>query len=111
MPNIHVLIKPASGMCNLRCQYCFYHDEMKNRETESYGFMAEETLERVIRETLAYSDTACTIAYQGESRRCADWIFFVNPSPLKSSIIQKEFTFPMPSGQTAWYLTENGQLF
>jgi len=34
MPNISVLLKPASGMCNLRCHYCFYHDEVKNREVD-----------------------------------------------------------------------------
>lgn len=65
MPNISVLIKPASGMCNLQCKYCFYHDETKNREVESYGFMSEETLEKVIQKVLDFSDTACTIAYQG----------------------------------------------
>lgn len=65
MPNISVLIKPASGMCNLQCKYCFYCDETKNREVESYGFMEEETLENVIRDALDFSDTACTIAYQG----------------------------------------------
>lgn len=65
MPNISVLLKPASGMCNLRCHYCFYHDEVKNREVESYGFMSEETLENVIRKALDYSDTACSFTYQG----------------------------------------------
>lgn len=29
MPTISVLIKPASGMCNMQCDYCFYCDEMK----------------------------------------------------------------------------------
>lgn len=52
-------------MCNLRCHYCFYHDEAKNREVESYGFMSEETLENVIRKALDYSDTACSFTYQG----------------------------------------------
>ena len=28
MPTISVLIKPASGMCNMQCDYCFYCDEM-----------------------------------------------------------------------------------
>lgn len=65
MPNIHVLIKPSSGLCNMRCKYCFYYDETQNREIESYGFMSEETLEQVIKKTIEYSDTACTIAYQG----------------------------------------------
>lgn len=65
MPNLNVLIKPSSGMCNMRCKYCFYYDETQNREIASYGFMSEETLEQVIKKTLEYSDTACTIAYQG----------------------------------------------
>lgn len=65
MPDISILIKPASGMCNMRCGYCFYHDEMQNRATASYGFMTEETLEQIIKKTIAYADRACTIAYQG----------------------------------------------
>jgi len=65
MPNITVLIKPSSSMCQMRCKYCFYHDESLNRETVSYGFMSEETLEQIIKKTIEYSDTACTIAYQG----------------------------------------------
>lgn len=65
MPDIHVLIKPASGLCNLNCEYCFYHDEMKNREVGSYGFMSEETLENVIKKVIEFSETSCTIAYQG----------------------------------------------
>lgn len=65
MPDINVLIKPASGMCNLRCSYCFYHDETKNREVESYGFMEEATLEQVIYKALEYADAACTFTYQG----------------------------------------------
>lgn len=65
MPDINVLIKPASGMCNIRCRYCFYRDEAQNREIESYGFMSCETLEQVIKKTIDYSDAVCTIAYQG----------------------------------------------
>jgi uncharacterized protein len=38
---------------------------MANRKQASYGFMSEETLENVIRKTLAYAERECTIAYQG----------------------------------------------
>ncbi len=62
---INLLIKPSSGMCNLRCEYCFYEDEVKLRKQASYGFMTEETLEQVIKKTLEYSTDGCTIAYQG----------------------------------------------
>ena len=37
MPPITVMLKPASGLCNMRCRYCFYADEMAHRTTESYG--------------------------------------------------------------------------
>lgn len=65
MPPINILIKPASGNCNMRCTYCFYFDEMSNRVQEQYGMMTELTLENTIREALAYAQGECTIAYQG----------------------------------------------
>ena len=65
MPPINLLIKPASGNCNLRCKYCFYKDVAKNREKESYGFMSEETLSKVLEKSLAYAERECVIAYQG----------------------------------------------
>ncbi len=52
-------------MCNMQCKYCFYCDEIKNREVVSYGFMTEETLERVIEKALAFSDTSCSFTFQG----------------------------------------------
>lgn len=86
MPNMNVLIKPASGLCNLRCTYCFYIDETKNREIESYGFMTEETLEQVIKKTIEGSDTECTIAYQGGEPTLRGLDFF-----KKSIIFQNEY--------------------
>ena len=65
MPPINVLIKPSSGNCNLKCQYCFYYDTMSKRERPSYGFMTEETLRQVIKKTLAYAEGTCTFVYQG----------------------------------------------
>jgi uncharacterized protein len=65
MPPLHLLIKPASGLCNLRCKYCFYYDETQKREQASYGVMSLETLENVIGKALAYAQGSCTIAYQG----------------------------------------------
>lgn len=65
MRPIHLLIKPASGMCNLNCRYCFYHDIVEKREQRSYGFMSEDTLEAVIEKGLRYAEGDCTIAFQG----------------------------------------------
>ena len=65
MPPISVLIKPSSGMCNMKCDYCFYCDEMKKRRRESYGFMTEQTLKNVIRKTMFHAEGMISYAYQG----------------------------------------------
>lgn len=62
---LSVMIKPASGNCNMRCDYCFYCDEMANREQQSYGFMSEETLKNVIRKTMPQARYHITYAFQG----------------------------------------------
>lgn len=65
MPPISILVKPASGLCNLRCNYCFYADEMENRSQPSYGIMSDEVLEAVIQKTLAFAQDSCSITFQG----------------------------------------------
>ena len=65
MPPIHVLIKPASGNCNMRCAYCFYGDIIERRAKRSYGMMTLETLENVVRKVLEKAEGECTIAFQG----------------------------------------------
>lgn len=65
MPPLSVMIKPSSGSCNMRCDYCFYCDEMKNRTRESYGPMTEETLKNVIRRTLLRAEGSISYAFQG----------------------------------------------
>lgn len=65
MPSIQLLIKPASGNCNMRCRYCFYIDEMQNRETSNYGLMSLDTLETLVKRVLAYAESQCTFAFQG----------------------------------------------
>lgn len=63
--SLSLMIKPASGACNLRCAYCFYRDEMKNRETASYGFMNRETMEALIRKAMKQAKGSCTFGFQG----------------------------------------------
>ena len=62
---LSLMIKPASGACNLRCAYCFYCDEMENRGTASYGFMNRETMEVLIRKALQQAEGSCTFGFQG----------------------------------------------
>lgn len=76
MEPISVLIKPASGNCNLRCSYCFYYDTMAKREHASYGFMSEETLEAVIKQALDAAKYSCTFAFQGGEPTLCGLSFF-----------------------------------
>lgn len=65
MPPLSLLIKPASGGCNMHCNYCFYHDETLNRSVPSFGQMSLGTLEILIQKSLAYADGQCTFGFQG----------------------------------------------
>lgn len=65
MPPRSLLIKPASGRCNLRCQYCFYTDETSLRECPDRGMMSEETLEAIMKKALEQTDGQCSFGFQG----------------------------------------------
>ena len=65
MPPIHVMIKPVSGACNLRCVYCFYADEAAHRERASYGVMQPDTVRALVRRAFLYADDALTFSFQG----------------------------------------------
>ena len=65
MAPISILMKPSSGMCNMQCDYCFYCDETRKREQESYGFMSEQTLKNTIRKTILRAEGMVSYAYQG----------------------------------------------
>ena len=75
---MNLLIKPASGLCNMRCSYCFYADEMGKREQKSYGVMSVDTLEAVVQKTLEYSvrDGFLGLTFQGGEPTLAGLDFF-----------------------------------
>ena len=56
MPPLSLMIKPASGKCNLRCRYCFYHDVAENRETPDKGNMSLSLLETTLIKAFKYAD-------------------------------------------------------
>ncbi len=62
---MNIMIKPASGLCNLRCKYCFYLDTLENREVKNYGFMSIETLENLVKNATDFAGDILTIAFQG----------------------------------------------
>lgn len=76
MPPINLLIKPASGNCNLRCSYCFYSDIIDNRATKSYGIMSLETLESIVAKVFSVATGSCNFAFQGGEPTLAGLDFF-----------------------------------
>ncbi len=50
---MYLLIKPASGACNLRCRYCFYADEMSCREVAVRPMMKLCDMEHIIKKALS----------------------------------------------------------
>ena len=76
MPPLSVLIKPASGLCNMRCRYCFYADVAEHREIASYGVMTRETAEALIRRAFEFADGEATFAFQGGEPTLAGWEYY-----------------------------------
>ncbi len=49
---MYLLIKPASGACDLGCRYCFYNDEMSCRSEAVRGMMKRETVSVILKKAL-----------------------------------------------------------
>jgi len=76
MPPISVMIKPVSGLCNMRCQYCFYTDELTHRGEGIFSPMEEETLETLIRKIFIYAENFVYLAFQGGEPTLAGAAFY-----------------------------------
>ena len=76
MKQLSLLIKPASGNCNLRCRYCFYHDITNTRESGNFGIMSEEILENLVQKALSASTDSVLFAFQGGEPTLAGLDFF-----------------------------------
>ncbi|MBD5087170.1 MAG: SPASM domain-containing protein [Clostridiales bacterium] len=77
MPSLSVMIKPASSLCNMRCEYCFYHSLSQAREKYSYGVMSESTALSIIQKATEFADGApLHFAFQGGEPTVAGLDFF-----------------------------------
>lgn len=65
MKSLSLLIKPASGNCQLRCRYCFYENVTESRQTANYGVMKDEMLETLVKNAIAETTDQCSFAFQG----------------------------------------------
>lgn len=76
MQALSLLIKPASGNCNMRCQYCFYANVTNIREVKSKGIMSIETLEQLVKQTLSEVTDWVSFGFQGGEPMLAGRRFF-----------------------------------
>lgn len=78
MNSITLLIKPASGLCNMRCRYCFYEDVTGSRSVRQMGLMQRSTAEILIRKALEAAAPGGTVhfLFQGGEPTLAGLGFF-----------------------------------
>lgn len=66
MPDLNLLIKPASGFCNMNCRYCFYSDEISKRSFGIHTGMTLQTALNMISKAFEYVGNGhVTFSFQG----------------------------------------------
>lgn len=76
MPPLSIMIKPASGRCNLRCAYCFYADETKLRSVPDRGLMPEAVCDALIEKAVNAAEGAVSFLFQGGEPTLAGLDFY-----------------------------------
>ncbi len=77
MPPLSIMIKPASSLCNMRCEYCFYHDVASSRESESFGVMSRDTVGNILEKAFDFADgESVAFAFQGGEPLLAGMEYF-----------------------------------
>lgn len=76
MNSISILIKPSSSICNIKCKYCFYLDESKNRTIENNGIMNERVMRKIIDKVIDSSYDNILFSFQGGEPTIAGLDYF-----------------------------------
>ena len=76
MPPLSLLIKPAAGLCQYRCRYCFYEDVLSHREKPRSAVMKTDVLEALVRKALSYGEGSVTFSFQGGEPTLAGLDFY-----------------------------------
>lgn len=78
MPPVHLLIKPASSLCNMACRYCFYRDETKHRDNGCYGIMSTDTVDAMVEQVFRYAQGSAAFTFQGGEPTLAGEEYFLH---------------------------------
>lgn len=73
---LSLLVKPVSGLCNMRCAYCFYAEETARRSSGDAGVMSERTLEHLIARAFRHAQDEVYFAFQGGEPTLAGLCFY-----------------------------------
>lgn len=101
MQNVSILIKPASGLCNMRCSYCFYRDISAQRQAEAQKVMSLQTLARVVKEAMRMAERSCSFVFQGGEPTLAGLHFFRELIRLQKSTMTNALRCKMQFRRTA----------
>lgn len=77
MKRISLLIKPASGLCDLRCRYCFYCD-LKQYGAGNFGVMSRDTMICLIRRAFEEDGVHVSFCFQGGEPTMAGLDYFLD---------------------------------
>lgn len=103
---MYLLIKPASGACDLGCRYCFYSDEMSCRDHAVRGIMSRETAERILDQAIERvahrsPQDPLSIGFQGGEPLLAGLDFFRHVCEYVEGHLPR-------GGRVQWFLQTNG---
>lgn len=73
MNTLTLLVKPAAGLCNMNCRYCFYRSASETRENR---IMTEETVDALIQKIKEYRPSALSVVFQGGEPTLAGLDFY-----------------------------------
>ena len=73
MNTLTLLVKPAAGLCNMNCRYCFYRLASETRENR---IMTSETVDTLIQKIREYRPSALSVVFQGGEPTLAGLDFF-----------------------------------
>ena len=113
MKPLNLLIKPAAGLCNMRCGYCFYRAAAETRENR---VMDEATADTLIQKIAADRPDALSVVFQGGEPTLAGLPFFRSFVKKLKNAVSCPIRFSLQTNglllDDAWavFLKENGFL-
>lgn len=102
MKQLALLIKPASGLCNLRCRYCFYCD-LKQYGAGEFGVMSDEIRQQLIRRAMTEAEGYISFCFQGGEPTLAGLDYF-------KSFVSEVEALKKPGQRVEYAIQTNGIL-